>query len=399
MFVLLLGLKGSDQDERAIQIESDWHSAPTGFDSQTNGAVTQQKFQKDKAEFEEAETPKTGLGPVFNGVSCSECHNNPVTGGHSVMEELRVGKFDGVKFVPHPGGSLIQSRAIDSRIQARALSGFPLRGRRISLSVLGDGFIESVNSQAILDVQSKQPETLRGEVVWVTLAESRVQRIGRFGWKSQHASLVSFSADAYVNEMGITSPLQPLERTSAGRDVSGFDNVLDPEDKGGRQGFGKNVEEFASFIRATKAPSRDVALANTPSAIRGSKVFQVLGCTFCHHPEFQTVQAGTKLNGGTFIVPQALGSKKFQPWSDFLLHDVGTGDGIVMNQNQSSANKFRTTPLWGLRTKSRLGHDGRWITRREAIQAHQGEAVNQSFGFSQLPLSSQDDLIVFLLSL
>src|SRR5262249_9521413 len=97
--------------------------APTGFDNLTNGFTTQAQFDADRATFEERDEIADGLGPVYNAQSCAECHQNPVTGAISQITELRAGHFDGVNFINHPGGSLINDRAIDASIQERVLGG------------------------------------------------------------------------------------------------------------------------------------------------------------------------------------------------------------------------------------------------------------------------------------
>ena len=85
-------------------------------------------------------------------------------------------------------------------------------------------------TQAIRD---GQPASMRGSAVIVPVLEAMsAPRIGRFGWKDQHASLESFAADAYLNEMGVTSPLFPLENTISGDDPADYDEVDDPEDEG-----------------------------------------------------------------------------------------------------------------------------------------------------------------------
>ena len=129
----------------------------------------------------------------------------------------------------------------------------------------------------------------------------------------------SFSADAYLNEMGITSPLFPEENTSSGMDVAKYDPVEDPEDEG------EDVDAFADFMRSTKAPSRGPIDADV---LAGETLFKSIGCNVCHVDTLYTSAPGTRINGGEFRVPDALGNKIFHPYSDFLLHDIGTGDGI-----------------------------------------------------------------------
>ena len=232
----------------------------------------------------------------------------------------------------------------------------------MSLSTLGDGFVESIPDETLAAIAAHQPPTMRGQLISVPVLEAGgALRAGRFGWKNQHASLVSFTADAYLNEMGITSPLQPTENTSDGQSVAAYDHVPDPEDNGA------DIRTFAQFMRATKAPPRDDDLAATPDAQTGSQLFDQVGCATCHVSDITTARPGTPINGGAFKVPRALGNKMIHPFSDFLLHDIGTGDGIVQNGGPSTRNQVRTAPLWGLRTRNRLMLDGLSLTLNEAI--------------------------------
>jgi len=366
--------------------------APAGFDGLTNGFTTQEQFDADLGVFAEQESKADGLGPVYNAQSCGECHQNPVAGAISQITELRAGHFNGVSFVDHPGGSLINDRAINANFQERVLGGNEVRTFRTSLNTLGDGFVEAIDSNTLVAIANGQPAAQRGTFIQVPVLEAGgALRGGRFGWKNQHASLVSFAADAYLNEMGITSPLQPTDNTSNGAVVN--DGVLDPEDDG------EDVETFARFMRATKVPPVDVALANTPAAQSGSNLFNVVGCAVCHVRTITTAPPGTVINQGAFTVPAALGNKVIHPFSDFLLHNVGTGDGIVQNGGQGTRNMVRTPPLWGLRSRDRLMHDGATVNRNEAILRHGGQAQGAVNNYSALTTTQKNDLITFLNSL
>ena len=366
--------------------------APTGFDDVTNGFTTQDQFDADRDVFAEQEFKADGLGPVYNAQSCGECHQNPTTGGISQITELRAGHFNGVNFVDHPGGSLINDRAINANFQERVLGGNEVRTFRTSLNTLGDGFVECIDSNTLVAIANNQPASQRGTFIQVPVAEANnALRGGRFGWKNQHASLVSFSADAYLNEMGITSPLQPTDNTSNGAAVS--DGIPDPEDDG------EDVAAFASFMRATKAPPRDAALAVTADAVAGSNLFNAVGCGVCHVRTITTAPPGTVINQGAFTVPAALGNKIIHPFSDFLLHNVGTGDGIVQNGGPGTRNMVRTAPLWGMRTRDRLMHDGESLTRNEAILRHGGQATSVINNYQSLSNTQKNQLITFLNSL
>jgi CxxC motif-containing protein (DUF1111 family) len=152
-------------------------------------------------------------------------------------------------------------------------------------------------------------------------------------------------------------------------------------------------------MRATKPPSRDEALAATADAQAGSRIFDSVGCAICHVRAITTAPAGALINGGEFTVPAALGDKVIHPFSDFLLHNVGTGDGIVQNGGISTRNKLRTPPLWGVRTRNRLMHDGQSLSFNAAILRHGGEAFFVTNSYRRLSDSQKRQLITFLRSL
>jgi CxxC motif-containing protein (DUF1111 family) len=447
--------------------------APADFDDKTNGVVPQvpptgggPNFDEAKEAFEEVEEVDEGLGPVYNAQACSACHQNPVTGGISQINELRAGHnrqlvVSGVLvtiFRDAPGGSIIHDRSIPTdntltppvkgaKLQERVpplltasvVSGSPLLREnqtvqtfRTSLNTLGDGFVEAVQNGTLLAIANFQNMVtggvVHGQAIAVPVLEANSttnpecenptlpckRRIGRFGWKDQHASLLSFSADAYRNEMGITNRFVRDENTSLGRKVDLFDPIpeattfntcpSDPavdceEDKK------EDINQFTTFMRATKAPPRDPDIINgfSASVARGRKLFATLpaipgdpatySCSVCHVPALVTAPPGTTINAGEFPVPPALGNKIIRPFSDFLLHDIGTGDGIVQNGPQedtvpvhrSTRNKMRTPPLWGVRTRDRLMHDGESLTFLEAIERHKGEALSVTNRFMALP--------------
>ena len=131
----------------------------------------------------------------------------------------------------------------------------------------------------------------------------------------------------------------------------------------------------------------------------GESLFSQIGCSRCHARSITTAPPGTLINGGRFIVPEALGNKVIHPFSDFLLHDVGTGDGIVQNGGPSTRNKLRTPPLWGLRTRNRLMHDGQSLSLNSAILRHGGEASQVTNNYQRLRDEQKHQLITFLKSL
>ena len=406
--------------------------APAGFDGNSNGLVDDKTFAEDREVFDEVEDVEDGLGPLYNAQSCRECHQNPISGSSSQITELRVGHLKGKNFqtpevpIMHgdviiTGRSVINDRAIcpngefpSGEIQERVPLTETIRTFRTSLNLLGDGFVEAVDDQTLIDVAKNQRTstkgTIHGQVIYVPVLEATgVLRIGRFGWKCQQASLLSFAADAYLNEMGITSRLLVDEVTT----ICDHPSIKQPNDED------DDIDVFARFIRATKAPARDEVQAQTPQAMEGERIFTETGCAICHVPTLVTAPAGTWINGKTFKIPKALGDKTFHPYGDFLLHDVGTGDGIVQSWTEhygrevyeyfgpelsvedydSTQNKMRTAPLWGVRFRSRLMHDGESLTFLDAIKRHGGEASDVIDQFHRLTRLEKLALFEFLKSL
>lgn len=410
--------------------------APAAFDGQTNGLVDQATHTADQAKFDEIEQISDGLGPIYNAQSCRECHQNPVSGAISQISELRVGHRGPKGEFENPaipiddgkavitGRTLVNDRAIcpnaqfpNIQLQERVPDSETIRTRRMALNLLGDGFVEAVPDKTLLDIARRQCGSTHGRIcgqaIYVPILEAPGKTaVGRFGWKDQHASVLSFSGDAYLNEMGITNKLLPDEITTL------CNTVAEPNDTPGADGL-EDIDHFARFIRAAKAPPRDASLAGTPEAVKGSKVFDDIGCGICHVATLVTAPTGTEIDGGTFKLPDALGSKTFHPYGDFLLHDVGTGDGIAIAMQehygaasmkrtwaqfsykslQDAANKVRTAPLWGVRTHSRLMHDGESLTLTDAILRHKGEAAEVTAKFNRLSAGDKEALLTFLGSL
>jgi CxxC motif-containing protein (DUF1111 family) len=411
-------------------------SAPTGFDSASNGVTDDATHKADQDKFDEIELIADGLGPLYNAQSCRECHQNPVSGGPSQVLELRGGHkgrdghFENPE-IPINGGaevikgrSLVNQRAIcpngafpTTEIQVRLPESENIRTFRISLNLLGDGFVEALDDSTLIELSKKQCRETHGKicglVLYVPVVESPgTTRVGRFGWKNQHASLLSFSGDAYLNELGVTNALFPEEVTNLCNTVS------EPNNKPDADGLA-DIDHFTRFIRATKAPGRDGHQAATAAAKKGEALFAKIGCDICHVPTMTTAAVGTLVNGGKFAIPAPLGNKTFHPYGDFLLHDVGTGDGIViameehygkhmyqikwknlsLESHRSSANKMRTAPLWGVRMHTMLMHDGASLTFPEAILRHKGEASDVTRRFEQLSQADQQAIVEFLKSL
>jgi CxxC motif-containing protein (DUF1111 family) len=417
--------------------------APAGFDTLTNDTtfVSQATHDGDRATFEERDDVVKGLGPVYNAQSCAECHQNPVTGGISQISELRAGHNDGSgNFVPatltiNDGGgltgvtianrSLINQRATcpgvvtdlvthaiiynhpNEQAQERVPGAETVRARRMTTNLMGLGFVECISNQTLQNIPNGQPSGMKGEVTQVPVAEANnALRIGRFGWKSQDASLLTFASGAYLNEMGITNRFNLQEVTTLCDDVSDTTPCNNNPSIRCGEDPDNDIDAFARFMRATKVPSRDARLAATASAQAGASLFHSIGCDICHITTLTTASPGTLINGGAFTIPNALGNKIIHPYSDFLLHDVGTGDGIAQvidpitgQLDQSMKNKMRTAPLWGVRTRNELMHDGLNYTRNDAILRHANEATGVVNNYRNLTTTQKNQLIDFLNSL
>jgi CxxC motif-containing protein (DUF1111 family) len=395
--------------------------APTGFEVRSNGFAEEfcahqaelaeespisPRIPDDECSFDAAveeftgpEDTAAGLGPIFNGNGCGECHiANQTLGATSQIVERRAGFWNSQTrvFTDHPGGSLIQDRSFRPEEQERVIpSRVNVIALRSTLSVIGDGFVEAIANNTLQGIANNQPSSQRGQVINVPVLEKPgTTRIGRFGHKGQQASLLSFSADAYVNEMGITSPMQPDENTSNGEDCEEPSDAPDGVDD-----EGVDVALFALFMRSTLAPPRDTGIGNSPDGQAGSTLFNQIGCAVCHTRNITTADPGTLINGGAFSVPAALGNKIIHPFSDFALHNVGTGDGVVQNAGQGTANMMRTPPLWGIRARNRLMLEGLNITIFDSIQLHAGQATTSRNNFNALTAAQRNDLIAFVLSL
>jgi CxxC motif-containing protein (DUF1111 family) len=456
--------------------------ALTGFDNQSNGFSEAARRQADQKFFEEIEhIAPDGLGPIYNAQSCRECHQTPVTGAASQITELRVGHLDAHGQFQNPqipinhgaevitGRNLVNDRAICPEIQERVPATETIRTTRVTTNTLGDGYVEAIADETLLKIRKDQCKAshkkICGQAVKVLVPDSEGgDRIGRFGWKDQHASLLAFASDAYLNEMGITSRLQrdevtticspPVTTTIPNTDptkITEPNSLPDPADNNL-----EDIDHFASFMRSLKAPARDETAAAAAEFQQGSQLFTKIGCASCH---VETIVTGKSpaAPGGPGLHPDALENKTIHPYSDFLMHNVGTGDGIPValvehfgrerverrmreletsrsvTQNQAgksgskpedecsesyqtavlegekhpdllrdtlcARNKIRTAPLWGLRLRSRLMHDGGSVELGDAIRRHQGEAEEVTERFSKLKPADKKALLVFLQSL
>ena len=347
-------------------------------------------FLDGKDDFESPETEASGLGPIFNRDSCVTCHTAPVTGGASAINVTRFGRVENGVFNPLAslGGSLQQEMEINSVLHEVVPPEANVVAHRNSTPLFGLGLIESIPDDQILQNVRRTPlDGVLGKVSKVADAATGKTLIGRFGWKAQQATLLSFAGDAYLNEMGITSRLFPVENAPNGNSqlLAQYDTVVDPEDVVDPATGRGDIDRVADFMRYLGAPPR-MQLSN--SAAGGRSVFQNIGCAVCHVPLMMT--------GPNKVA--ALNQQEVWLFSDLLLHDMGTlGDGIA--QGTADVREMRTAPLWGLRASAPYLHDGRATTIDEAIKAHDGEAKAAKDRYMKLSKQQVQQLIDFLTSL
>lgn len=339
-------------------------------------------FTAGKGDFEDLEKKENGLGPAFNGISCHSCHNIPNTGGVGNVSVLRVGRRQNGTYTEPQGGSLLHLFATEPKCQPVMPRDVNIIARRIPTPLFGLGLVESIPDEMLRQLQA----ITGGRAALVTDPATRLQRVGRFGWKAQQATLLSFAGDAYVNEMGITNDIFPNEGGTglSAQTLSECSATPGIEDKADPITRRRGIDNFANFMQLLAPPGRE---PGPPNNRRGEDLFMAAGCASCHLPSLMT--------GPSQIA--ALDRKPVNAFSDFLLHDIGTGDGI--DQAAARGNEFRTAPLWGLRFRRMLLHDGRALNPADAIDAHGGDAGPARDRFRRLPPPDRQALLDFLSAL
>ena len=350
------------------------------------------EFRLGLEDFTEVETAEDGLGPAFNGTSCAACHNVPAVGGSSVVVETRAGyrTEQGLAGLDHDGNTLMHLFSVPPHnCQPAAPDDANVFARRAPLPVFGDGLIEAIPDETILALEDpfdRDGNGVRGRASIVMDVATGTRRVGRFGWKAQQATLLAFAGDAYRNEMGITNDLFPKEYAYGISDAAmrRCDLRPDPEDVRDPLTHKRGIDNFEAFMKFL-AP---IARGPIDQAARdGERVFQSLGCATCHVPALST---GPNVN-------PLFNRKTVSLYSDLLLHDIGTGDGIL--QAAATGEEIRTPALWGLRLRRPLLHDGSASTIEEAVGRHLREGELARRGFSQLREADRTLLMAFLRSL
>ena len=347
-------------------------------------------FNAGRADFLKIETAATGLGPIFNNVSCVSCHRAPAPGGASRIFVTRFGltSADGFDPLTNLGGSLLQFRAIAPAAREHIPTQANTIAQRQTTPLWGLGLIEAIPDDTIRALATRpEVDGVKGRVADIVDIATGENRVGRFGWKNQQATLLSFSGDALLNEMGITNRLFPTENAPNGNAalLARFDKVADPEDHTDSATGLDGVDRLANFQRLLAPP---VARPLTANGTAGKALFSSVGCAQCHVPTMQT---------GTSDIA-ALSNQTVALYSDLLLHDMGTlGDGIA--QAAAGPNEFRTPPLWGLSASAPYLHDGSAATVDAAIRAHTGEGTTAQQRYVALTAAQRTQLLEFLRSL
>lgn len=359
-----------------------------------DGLTVAQKaeFDQGKEVFSDEEGVANGIGPVFNSTSCVSCHSEGGVGGSSpnitFSRVTRIGCFENGSYsdMVDKGGPVLQARSIKDFDPTVPFGGeivppeAQFVSHRMTTPLFGAGLIEAIPDETILARTSLLlPDGIHGTANRSTNLLTGKQEIGRFGWKAQVSNLSVFAADAYLNEMGITTPLFPNENLPQGHSMpAGIDNVGDPEDA-------EDVELFAQFMRFLAPPAPKVTLF----AADGEALFKTIGCANCHVPTMKT--------GPNAVA--ALSNKDVNLYSDLLVHHMGPGLDDGVEQGDAKGDMWRTAPLWGLSRRVFYLHDGRATSLGQAIAHHDGEARIVRERFEKLNPSQKENLYTFLSSL
>jgi CxxC motif-containing protein (DUF1111 family) len=356
-------------------------SAVARSDAGRSNAQTGTGSQRDIGEalFRDGFTAAMGLGPLFNGSSCAECHSDPSLGGMGpggLATVLRIGVMRGDRFddLDGRGGPIARAKVLPvlatgcERVPGIP-SGINVTSVRNALPLHGLGLVDAIPDSTLVAIAASEPAALRGRVHWMGDA-GPTRRAGKFGWKADLPTLELFVANAMRNEHGITNAHFPHDIVPSSASAAGCDsNTRPPKDDGA------HLRALTAYVGAL-AP---LPPASTNAA--GKAVFEEIQCAVCHTPVIE------------------VGGRAVNLYSDLLLHDVGPllDDGFT--QGSAAGHDWRTTPLWGLSARKRYLHDGRATSLEAAIAAHGGQAAPVTRRYHDLPEQSRQALLAFLRSL
>src|SRR5437773_2991652 len=346
------------------------------------------QFQEGKKVFERVFEPKDGLGPLFNANSCAECHEKPVIGGTGDEVEIHATRFLGPNSCDplfQEGGPVIQQHATPL-LQAKGTEKEQIppsataQGRRSTPPLFGFGLVDAIPESTVLAHEGPYDGNLDGIAGHANRTIDG--RVGRFGRKAAVAALLDFNAGAFPQEMGVTTPLSPVEETINGTPVPpDTDPAPDPEITV------DDIEKVTAFTRFLAPPPQQFFTNHTDLhlARRGRKLFAHLNCAVCHMPKMNTGPSTSK----------ALDRKAVALYSDLMVHDMGSALADICLE-QAHPSEFRTEMLMGLRFREQFLHDGSAKTVQEAIERHDGEARNSRDRFKALKEKDKQALLKFL---
>ncbi len=337
-------------------------------------------------------TESSGLGSVFVASSCGSCHAGDGK-GHPFTTLTRFGQVDssGNQFL-HLGGPQLQNKALPGFTPEQIPAGATF-SKFTPPAVSGLGylsFVSDVDILALADAFDANGDGISGVPNWIDLPSyvipsnnSQTQGgnyIGRFGKKAAAYSLLHQTVNAYNQDMGITSLYNPFDV------LSGLE--IDPEVST------QNVNDVVFYLQTLKAPIQ--RNQNDSEVKKGASVFTQINCSGCHTPSLKT---GISSISG-------LSNQTFYPYTDLLLHDMGTALDDGYTEGNALTSEWKTPPLWGLGLSPNsqggqyyLMHDGRAKSIEEAILLHGGEAFNSKTAYQNLSESDKNALLKFLKSL
>ena len=333
-------------------------------------------------------TEATGLGPIFVATSCGSCHLGDGK-GHPFTTLTRFGQIDttGNTYIGR-GGPQLQNRALPgyhpevlptgtkfSKITPPATTGLGFLAALTDAQILSNADPNDVNGDGISGVPNyvnAPPYFLPGQ----GHTPSKGKYIGRFGKKAAAVDLLHQTVGAYNQDMGVTSVYESIDPLTH--------LTVDPEvDE-------KTIHDVVFYLRTLKAP---IPRGTYPE---GQGIFTEIGCAKCHTMEWTTPVSDIG----------ALSEKKFYPYTDLLLHDMGPGLDDGYTEGRATTAEWRTPPLWGLGLSGNsqggqyyLLHDGRAHSIEEAIMMHGGEGASSRDAFNALSDSEKMSLLEFLESL
>jgi len=344
-------------------------------------------FNIGRGAFQRETTVPQGLGPVFNEASCRDCHNAPNIGGGTARTVTRFATRTGGVYDPMTsfGGSLVQDHAIGQRdgsphnfTRETTPPTATIVVRRRTTPLFGLGLVDATPDSTFIALAASS--TSGGRVNMVDNIRAGAKTVGKFGWKAQVPTLFQFAGDASLNEMGVTNPDFPNENCPQGNCAElAFNPAPALND------IGNGVAALTDYMTMLAAPTRG---PQTAQSIAGEQVFNNVGCAACH--------VATLATGSSTIA--SLDHKTYHPYSDFLLHNMGSlGDELEMGDGAGA--EMRTAPLWGLRFIIHYLHDGRALTLDQAITAHDGQGAAARDAYVALSAADKAKLTAFLQSL